>query len=54
MTGLAILVKERDVKQQIYKQLSGDEQEKEAETNRIFYLYAEKEQNKSRITRNEQ
>ena len=36
------LMKERDVKQQIYKQLSGDEQEKEAETNRIFYLYAEK------------
>jgi hypothetical protein len=39
------LVKERDVKQQIYKQLSGDEQEKEAETNRIFYLYAEKNKN---------
>ena len=36
------LVKERDVKQQIYKQLSGDEQEKKAETNKIFYLYAEK------------
>ena len=39
------LMKERDVKQQIYKQLSGDEQEKEAETNRIFYLYAEKNKN---------
>jgi ribosomal protein L24 len=36
------LIKERDVKQQIYKQIIGDEDEKKLETERIFYLYAKK------------
>lgn len=39
------LIKERTVKQQIYKQLIGDEDEKKLETERIFHLYAEKQKN---------
>jgi hypothetical protein len=43
------LIKERDVKNQIFKQLMGEEAEKKAETERIFQLYAKKHANGKQV-----